>query len=217
MGGLIADPFRAARLILALRQAGVTNSPVLKAMETIDRGSFIDEDLADLAFENVHVPLECGQTVPPGALIGQLLAAVKFTDTREGRTLIVGAGSGYACALAASLSAHVVAAERYRALADRARARLAELNVGNVDVYHADGLTGLSEFGPYDRIVLMGLVDEVPDRLVSALTRGGRMAAPMMRDEGDVIAVIDSGGTELSADPVLDGLVPLRPGVAKAL
>lgn len=217
MAGLIADPFRAARLILALRQAGVTNSPVLKAMETLDRGSFIPDEYGDLAFENVHIPIDCGQTVPPGALIGQLLAAVRFTDTREGRTLIVGAGSGYACAIAASLSAHVVAAERYRTLAETARTRLAALHLRNVDVYHADGLTGLAEYGPYDRIVLMGLVDELPDRLVSVLTRGGRMAAPMMRDEGDVIAVIDAAGNELSADPVMDGLVPLRSGVARSL
>ena len=54
MAELIADPFRAARLVLHLRQIGITDDAVLKAMETIDRGAFIDDpELLWLAFRGL--------------------------------------------------------------------------------------------------------------------------------------------------------------------
>ena len=159
MAELIADPMRAARLVLQLRQNGVTSGPVLKAMETIDRSAFAAPGLRDLAFEDAYLPIACGQAILPPVTTGKLMQAMGFADGRPSRVLLVGAGSGYMAALIAGLSDHVVAAERYRTLVEAARDRLAAVSVTNIDVVHADGLTGCAEFGPFDRILLTGSVD----------------------------------------------------------
>lgn len=216
MAELIADPFRAARLILALRQNGVTSGPVLKAMETIDRGAFTTEELRNLAFEDAVLPIACGQVILPPLVVGALMQAMGFSADRPSRVLLVGAGSGYMAALIASLSDHVVAAERYRTLADSARDRLAMLSVRNVDVVHADGLAGLAEFGPYDRIVLSGSVEEVDPRLLAALSRGGRIVAPI-RSGGAVTLHIVETDRRVAGEAMARTLAPLVPGVAHRL
>lgn len=215
MASLIADPFRAARLILALRQVGVTQSPVLKAMETIDRAAFCDPSLADLAFEDVHLPIACGQTILPPVLTGQMLQLLDFSARPE-RVLLVGAGSGYLAALLAGISNHVVAVDRYRRLADGARSRLADLSVRNVDVLHGDGLTGMAAQGPYDRILLTGAVETVDERLVTALSRGGRLVAPLETTGGQHLVKLTQDARE-TGPPIAMTLAPLRPGLSRSL
>lgn len=188
MAELIADPFRAARLVLLLRQEGVTEDPVLKAMETIDRGAFADPALAHLAFEDCVIPIACGQIIPAPVVTGQLLQALRLEVPREARILLVGGGSGYLAALAAQLGADVFAMERFRRLADTTRMRLLELGLGNVAVRHGDGLLGWAERGPYQRILLAGAVDEVPELLMDQLTPDGALVAPMVEGDAQHIA-----------------------------
>ena len=174
MASLIADPFRAARLVLLLRQAGITDDGVLKAMETIDRGAFVDPSLADLAFEDCILPIACGQIISSPTVTGQLLQALQLAPlTKEARILLVGAGSGYTAALAAQLGAHVYAIERYGRLTESLRQRIVELKLETIAVRHGDGLVGWAEQGPFDRILLTGAVEEVPGNLIRQLARGG--------------------------------------------
>ncbi|MEL6955977.1 MAG: methyltransferase domain-containing protein [Pseudomonadota bacterium] len=216
MAELIADPFRAARLILSLRQNGITSPAVLKAMETIDRGSFAAPDYNTLAFEDVHLPLPCGQSIAPPIVTGQILAALDYSDSRQGRALLIGAGSGYSSALLAPLVEHVVAAERSERLAEMAQQRLSDLGVGNVEVRHADGLTGCPMFGPYDFIIAMGAMTEIPDPVFDALARDGQLTAPVGTVESVELQVWQHGRCT-SREPLLSPLLPLRDGLCKAI
>jgi protein-L-isoaspartate(D-aspartate) O-methyltransferase len=217
MADLIADPFRAARLVLHLRQEGVTDDGVVKAMETIDRGAFVDGgELAALAFEDCVLPLGCGQFIPRPGVTGQLLQALQIRRPREGRLLIVGAGSGYTAALAAQLCADVFAVERFRTLADLARARMIKLGLGTVSVRHEDGLFGWPERGPFDRILLTGAVDEVPEVLLGQLARGGILVTPVNKPSGQVIIRMRPDRSEQRL-PMTHPLPPLTEGRALAL
>ena len=216
MANLTEDPHRAARLVLALRQQGVMSSPVLTVMEALDRSGFAPADAADLAYEDTSIPIGCGQSILPPVVLAQLLAAVRFADTAMGRTLIIGTGSGYSTALCAEMSEQVVSLERHAGLADEARVRLESRGLRNVTVLHGDGLGALPVRGPFDRIVLMGTVNEVPKSLFEALAPGGRLAAPVVRDGHACIETHTADGVE--AGPSLDrALTPLRPGVAHLL
>ena len=216
MAELIADPMRAARLVLHLRQNGVMSGPVLKAIETIDRSAFAASDLRDLAFEDTYLPIACGQSILPPVTTAKLMQAMGFADGRPSRVLLVGAGSGYMAALIASLSDHVVAAERYITLVEAARDRLASASVRNVDVVHCDGLTGCPEFGPYDRIVLSGSVETVDPRLLSSLSRGGRIVAPIRHEDQVALHMIEAD-KRVEGDRLVRRLPPLQTGVAKRL
>lgn len=196
--GVIADPFRAARLLLSLRQQGVTRDPVLRAMETIDRSAFVDPALRELGFEDCSLPIGCGQTLPPPAVTGAMLQALDLPEERVTRILLVGAGSGYLATLLAQFAHHVHGVERYQRLTDETRARLAHLGIEGVSVRCGNGLDGWPEKGPFDRIVLAGTLEEVPRRLITQLAPSGRLLAPRPSGGRSRLVLIGSDGAEVS-------------------
>lgn len=218
MAGLIADPYRAARLVLHLRQQGVTDPDVLAAMETLDRAAFVEEpSLAPLAFEDAVLPIPCGQVILRPSLTGHLVQALGLKPANKARVLLVGFGAGYMAALLAGLAGQVVAVERYRRLVDEGRARMAHLGVGNVTLIHGDGLEGGAEAEPFEAIVLAGRVTQVPAGLVSQLAPGGVLAAPVSGPDGALHLVrIESGG-ERRDTPLFQSVPPLARGRAQVL
>jgi protein-L-isoaspartate(D-aspartate) O-methyltransferase len=217
MAGLIADPFRAARLVLHLRQEGVTDDGVLRAMETIDRAAFIDDQaLTDLAFENALVPIPCGQIIPRPVTTGQLIQALQLEKGNKSRVLLVGAGSGYTAALLAQIASDVFAVERFNALTGEIRRRILDLELSNLAVRCGDGLLGWPERGPYDRILLAGAVEEIPEALRSQLAKGGLLVAPVVTPDGQVLMRLHENG-ERERLGFRHALPLLREGPAQAL
>src|ERR1041384_3238863 len=94
---------------------------------------------------------------------------------RGHRVLEVGTGSGYQAAILSQLAGEVVTVERYRTLAETARRALAELGYDNVTVVVGDGLNGVPEHAPYDRIIVTAAAETIPERLVDELAEGGVM------------------------------------------
>lgn len=215
MGNDVEDPFRAARLILLLRRAGVTNNDLLAAMEQLPRSDFVSEDTADLAFEDAVLPIACGQTILRPSVTAQLLQLSDLSNPTF-RVLVVGLGSGYTCALIARLAGYVFAVERYRRLHDIAVETLADLQIDNVEALHGDGLLGWADKGPFDRIVLMGTSDPAPVALLQQLAGEGRLIQPIDEDGDQSIVVFDSDGRVLNSQ-VITGFQPLSPGVALEL
>ncbi len=217
MADLIADPFRAARLVLHLRQEGVSDGGVLEAMETLDRTAFIDDPaLARLAFEDCVLPIPCGQVILRPAATGHLLQALSLDPKRAARVLIVGFGSGYSSALAAQLSASVHAVERFRGLAEAGKARCERLSLGNIMIRHEDGFFGWPEQAPFDRILLTGSVTEVPEMLVDQLGRDGLLVAPVTDGKSTSILRLRTDGLR-DKRPLFTALPPLIEGRAKVL
>lgn len=217
MAGLIADPFRAARLLLHLRQEGVTDPRVLTAMETIDRAAFVDDpELAPLAFEDALLPIPCGQVILRPAATGHLLQALSLPEDGSARVLLVGFGSGYSAALLASLSTEVCALDRYGQLVREGQARLERLGIANVTVRQEDGLMGWPEPRLFDRILLAGSVSEVPEAVLAQLAPGGRLAAVAARREGRVVLSLTAEGAA-SRTPFFQQVPALREGLAAVL
>ena len=217
MAGLIADPFRAARLVLHLRQEGVTDDAVLRAMETIDRSAFVDDPaVSKLAFETALLPIPCGQIVPRPVVTGQLLQALQLKGGHESRVLLIGAGSGYTAALAAQLASDVFAVERYRTLTDAIRRRIVDLSLSNLAVRCGDGLLGWPERGPYDRILLAGAVEEVPEALLAQLGKGGQLVAPVVGGDAQFLLRLHEDGRRERLG-LRHALPRLREGPAQAL
>ncbi len=197
--GVIADPFRAARLLLSLRQQGVTSSRVLGAMETIDRSAFVDPALRELGFEDCSLPIGCGQTLPPPSVTGTMLQALQLPEARLTRILLIGAGCGYLATLLAQFADQVHGVERYQRLTDETRARLVHLGIGGVSVRCGNGLDGWPEKGPFDRIVLAGTLEEVPQRLFAQLAPSGRLLAARPTGRRSRLVLCDRDGGEVLA------------------
>lgn len=217
MAELIADPFRAARLVLSLRRQGITDDAVLAALETVDRAAFVADDLSALANEDCAVPIACGQTIPKPIVTARLLRALDVSPGKEDRVLLVGAGSGYTAALLAQTCRHVFGVERYRGLAQGAKARLEALKVENVTIRHGDGLLGMAEHGPYDRILLAGAVKTIPAALVEQLTKDGVLVAAVSAADGAQVLRRVMATKAVSDEPMPIALTMLRGGVAETL
>jgi len=165
------------QLMLALRRSGVTDRAVLEAIEKTPREEFVDRAFRERAYEDVPLPISCGQTISQPSVVGLMTQALKVTP--RAKVLEVGAGSGYQAAVLARLARRVYAIERHRPLAMQARARLEALGLTNVTVRAGDGTRGWPEQAPFDRILITAAADDVPRLLLDQLRIGGIMVLPV--------------------------------------
>ncbi len=168
---------RAAMVDDQIARRGVDNARVLEAMRAIPRERFVAPDLADFAYEDCALPIDCGQTISQPYIVALMLAAA---DPQPGDNLLeIGAGCGYAAAVAGRLARRVVTIERHRPLAEGARQRLTALGATNVDVHVGDGSLGWPTEAPYDCILVTAGAADIPVALKDQLAVGGRLVAPV--------------------------------------
>jgi protein-L-isoaspartate(D-aspartate) O-methyltransferase len=209
MADLIPDPLRAARLILALRRQGITDDGVLTALETVDRGVFVAPDLQAMVGEDCVLPIPCGQSIPRPVVTAKMLRALQIPPGKQARVLLIGSGSGYTASLLSQICRHVYGIERYERLVEQSRARLEGLKVKNVTIRHGNGLQGLVEHGPFDRILLTGAVKTIPAILIEQLAKDGLLVTPIESSKGPQILRTVSATREVIDEPMPDRLALL--------
>jgi protein-L-isoaspartate(D-aspartate) O-methyltransferase len=168
---------KALQLARRLRGA-VFDERALAAIASIPRERFVPERERKRAYENVALPLACGQTISQPLVVARMLEllAPGFDD----RVLDIGTGSGYHAALLALLAGHVWTIERHAELSERARSTIEALGIDNVTFLVGNGWEGLSSEAPFDAInVAAAIGEEVPVRLEEQLADGGRLVAPV--------------------------------------
>lgn len=161
------------QFLLRLRERGIAQIAVLRALETIPREQFVPHRHADLAWRDMALPIACGQTMPEPWLVARMAEALGVQPSH--RVLEIGGGNGYSAAILSRLAREVVTVERFPALASAAATRLAALGLQNVQVLCADGLALGEELGLFDRILVQGVVAEPPPTLLERLAEGGIM------------------------------------------
>lgn len=160
-----------------LRSRDIRDERVLKAMETIPRHIFVDEGLADQAYNDNPLPIDDHQTISQPYIVALMTQALELKPTD--RVLEIGTGSGYQTAILASLAFRVFSVERIAKLATKARNLLDKLNFYNVAIRVGDGSYGWKEEAPFDAIITTAAVPEVPQYLVDQLAPGGRLVVPV--------------------------------------
>jgi len=160
-----------------LRARGIADERVLDAMTRVPRHEFVAERYRDQAYEDHPLPISEGQTISQPYIVALMLELL--TPKASDRVLEVGTGSGYATALLAELTAHVVSVERHVPLAEEAAQSLSRLGYTNVKVIVGDGSQGFLEDAPYDAILVSAAAPVVPPMLVGQLAEGGRMVIPV--------------------------------------
>jgi len=170
---------RAGRLILSLRQQGVTDPRVLAAMESIDRAVFVHEKFLDQAWDDQALPIDCAQTISQPYIVGLMTQALQVEPRH--RVLEIGTGSGYQCAVLSRLARYVYSVERYRSLLAEAEVKLRALEIDNVITRHSDGGLGWPEQAPFDRIMVTAAAPNEPTELLKQLKPGGVLVAPVGR------------------------------------
>lgn len=178
---------RKIRLVMELRQQGITDQAVLSAIERVPRELFVPEAFHDQAYENTALPIGQGQTISQPAVVGYMTQALELGNRMK--VLEIGTGCGYQAAVLSKLCRRVYTIERYRELLREAQKRFDALRIRNVTTKWGDGLKGWPEQAPFDRIILTAAAAEVPDTLFQQLADGGILIAPVGRSTHDQVLV----------------------------
>jgi protein-L-isoaspartate(D-aspartate) O-methyltransferase len=167
---------------LNLRRRGISDQAVLRAMEEIPREAFVAvADRAD-AYRDSALGIACGQTISQPFVVAYMTEQLHLQ--KQHRVLEIGAGSGYQAAILSRLCRQVLTIERYRTLAESARARLEKLGCDNVEVLLGDGFDIPDGAGQFDRIIVTAAMEQIPDALAHRLEPGGILIAPVGPHQG---------------------------------
>jgi protein-L-isoaspartate(D-aspartate) O-methyltransferase len=168
---------RKMQFLFALRSKGVTDARVLTAMEQIDRGPFIRGYFAERAYEDMPLPIACGQTISQPSVVGLMTQALKVTN--RDKVLEVGTGSGYQAAILSQLARRVYTVDRHKRLVTEASEIFRALDLTNITALTADGSFGLPDQAPFDRIIVTAAAEDPPGPLLAQLKIGGIMVVPV--------------------------------------
>ena len=168
---------RKMRFLFALRSRGVTDARVLNAMEKIDRGQFVRGLFSDRSYEDMPLPIACGQTISQPSIVGIMTQALN-PQPRD-TVLEVGTGSGYQAAILSQLSRRVYSVDRHKRLVREASEVFREMGLVNIVTMTADGSYGLPDQAPFDRIIVTAAAEDPPSPLLAQLKIGGIMVLPV--------------------------------------
>ncbi len=181
-------PSARARLMRQLAHE-IGDEKVLEVIGRVPRELFVPPSSQHLAYENIPLPIDMGQTISQPLIVGVMTEALDLKDTEK--VLEVGTGSGYQAAILAELARWVVSVERHEKLAEGARDVLALLGIKNVEVHLTEETLGWRGEAPYDAIIVTAGAPNVPQELLDQLDVGGRLVVPVGSPfEQDLIKVV---------------------------
>jgi protein-L-isoaspartate(D-aspartate) O-methyltransferase len=205
---------RKMRFLFALRSRGVTDARVLTAMERVDRGLFVKGLFSGKAYDDMPLPITCGQTISQPSVVGLMTQALAIQP--RDTVLEIGTGSGYQAAILAQLARRVYTVDRHRRLVREAMEVFTAMKLTNITAFVADGSFGLPEQAPFDRILVTAAAEDPPGPLLSQLKIGGIMVLPVGQSDAvqSLIKVtrLDKGYDYAELCPVR--FVPLVEGLA---
>ncbi|MDJ0878262.1 MAG: protein-L-isoaspartate(D-aspartate) O-methyltransferase [Halieaceae bacterium] len=202
------------RLVQRLREQGIASSDVLEVIRNTPRHMFVDEALAQRAYEDSSLPIGYSQTLSQPWIVARMTELLLDSGPVE-RVLEIGTGSGYQTAVLAQLVGQVCSVERIRPLQEKARKRLRELRLKNVQLKHADGGVGWESEAPFDGIVATAAPEVIPPDLLAQLGPGGRLIIPVGVDT-QYLTVVTRTAAGLETETFDEvRFVPLRSGLVR--
>lgn len=189
------DPFEAKglreKLVEGLRQKGITDEAVLRAIRSVPRHLFMDPAFLHHAYVDKAFPIAAGQTISQPYTVAFMTGLLNIKKRQK--ILEVGTGSGYQAAILAEMGARVYTIERCRELYVKSQQTLAGMGY-NIHFFYGDGYTGKHEYGPYDGIIITAAAPEIPEKLLAQLKTGGRLVAPLGSGDVQIMTVAERTG-----------------------
>ena len=178
---LLKDTFKhkglRQQLVAVLKDKGITDANVLKAIGNVPRHLFMDSSFLDYAYKDMAFPIAADQTISQPYTVGfqTELLQVKKDD----KILEIGTGSGYQAAVLCELGARVYSIERQQELFKKTSMFLPKIGYRAKKLIFGDGYKGLPEEAPFDSIIVTAGAPFVPKPLLSQLKIGGRLVIPI--------------------------------------
>ena len=215
-----AESTRKIRLIMHLRNMGITDTDVLSAIEKVPREEFVPPAMLDQAYEDIALPIGRGQTISQPIVVATMTEALELND--RCKVLEIGTGSGYQACILSHLCRRVYTIERHKPLLERAEEMFKRLHLRNITSIAADGMKGWPQKSqaPFDRIIVTAAArGEPPQALLDQLAVGGIMIVPVGDNTASQMLKRykkESEDTFAIKDILPVRFVPLLPNIAAA-
>lgn len=163
-------------LVETIRQKGIKDERVLRAIGTVPRHYFFDPAFIEHAYEDKAFPIGEGQTISQPYTVAFQSELIKAQP--GDRVLEVGTGSGYQACVLLEMGCEVITIEYNKVLYERTRKFLPKMGY-KPKFFQGDGSIGLASHAPYDAILVTAGAPVVPKALVEQLKIGGRLVIPV--------------------------------------
>ena len=203
---------RKIRLILELRELGISDSKTLSALEKIPREIFIPKTFRNQAYENIALPIGDEQTISQPLVVALMTEALELTKTHK--VLEIGTGCGYQTSIISLLSRRIYTIERIKSLLVNAENNFKLLKLSNIVSKHADGNLGWKEQIPFDRIIFTAATKEISETIMDHIKENGIIVAPMINNDKQILTKFIKKNNKLISEKISDVLfVPNVSGV----
>ncbi|MWD26982.1 methyltransferase domain-containing protein [Aquicoccus sp. SCR17] len=193
-----------------VRPADVTKFPIIEAMLSVPRESFVPRTKREAAYVGENVDLGGGRVVLEPRTLAKMLDGLDIQD--DELVLDIGCGLGYSSAVLAHLAEAVVAVEEDETLATEAQSALADQGADSVVVHHGPLAEGAPQHGPYDVVILQGAVERLPEAITEQVKDGGRIACLFSEDRLGVVRIGYKIDGEISWRFAFNAGAPVLPG-----
>lgn len=156
-----------------IRPCDVRSENILRLLSQVAREKFVPQEYQQLAFSDLDIPLPGGQAMLTPRVEAMLLQELEVT--KIDKVLEIGTGSAYVTAVLAKLADFVYTVEIDEQNKELAINNLTRTGINNVSIINANGITGLPNKAPFDRIFVGGGLLNIPESLKSQLRVGGKL------------------------------------------
>lgn len=164
------------KLVELLRERGITDENVLKAIGKVPRHFFFDETFWNQAYRDIAFPIGDGQTISQPYTVAYQTELLHIT--KDDKVLEIGTGSGYQTCILMELGANVYSIERQANIYNRTLKVLPGMGY-MANFFLGDGSKGIAEHAPYDKIIVTAGAPFVPEILLKQLKIGGILVIPV--------------------------------------
>ena len=163
-------------LIKELKEKGIVSKNILDAIKKVPRELFVNETHVQWAYENMALPVECGQTISQPFVVAYMIDCLKLKKTDK--VLEVGTGTGYQAAIISHLCQEIYTIEIFNKLFKQAKVSIEKLKIKNI-IYKLDnGVNGWGEKIFFDAIIVSAASEEIPLKLLQNLKNNGKLIIP---------------------------------------
>ncbi len=175
------------QLVKQLEMKGIKDKNVLHAINKVPRHLFLNSSFEDYAYQDKAFPIGAGQTIsqPFTVAFQSELLEVK----KDQKVLEIGTGSGYQTAVLCAMGAKVYTVERQNELFKQTSILLPKLGIRPKHICFGDGYKGLSNYAPFDSIIVTAGAPIIPQPLMAQLKIGGRLVIPL-GDENQIMTLL---------------------------